>query len=73
MAKISRMFQAFLAPTLVASARALLIAVNLCVAVGIVSRLRQYVHAKHAAAKSLVTPKPNPIPRRSILLRIEPN
>ena len=50
--EISRMFQAFLAPTLVVSARALLIAVNPCAAVGIVSRLRQYVHAKHAAAKS---------------------
>ena len=49
---ISRLFQAFLAPALFVSATALL---NLSINVrlmGIVSRLRQYVHAKHDATKN---------------------
>jgi hypothetical protein len=49
---ISRLFQAFLAPALFVSATALLIlSINVRL-MGIVSRLRQYVHAKHDAAKS---------------------
>jgi hypothetical protein len=48
---IGRIFQAFLAPALFVSATALLIlSINVRL-MGIVSRLRQYVHAKHAAAK----------------------
>jgi hypothetical protein len=47
---IGRIFQAFLAPALFVSATALLIlSINVRL-MGIVSRLRQYVHAKHAAA-----------------------
>jgi uncharacterized protein DUF2721 len=49
---ISRLFQAFLAPALFVSATALLIlSINVRL-MGIVSRLRQYVHAKHDPAKS---------------------
>jgi hypothetical protein len=49
---ISRLFQAFLAPGLFVSATALLIlSVNVRL-MGIVSRLRQYVHAKHDATKN---------------------
>jgi hypothetical protein len=49
---ISRLFQAFLAPALFVSATALLIlSINVRL-MGIVSRLRQYVHAKHEAAKN---------------------
>jgi len=49
---ISRLFQAFLAPALFVSATALLIlSINVRL-MGIVSRLRQYVHAKHDAAKN---------------------
>ncbi len=52
MTDISRLFQAFLAPALFVSATALLIlSINVRL-MGIVSRLRQYVHAKHDAAKS---------------------
>ena len=49
---IARLFQAFLAPAIFVSATSLLI---LCINVrlmGMVSRLRQYVHAKHDAAKN---------------------
>jgi hypothetical protein len=46
------LFQAFLAPALFVSATALLIlSINVRL-MGIVSRLRQYVHAKHGAAKN---------------------
>jgi hypothetical protein len=49
---IARLFQAFLAPALFVSATALLIlSINVRL-MGIVSRLRQYVHAKHDAAKN---------------------
>lgn len=49
---ISRLFQAFLAPALFVSATALLIlSINVRL-MGIVSRLRQYVHAKHDATKN---------------------
>lgn len=49
---ISRLFQAFLAPAIVISATSLLIlSINVRL-MGIVSRLRQYVHARYSAAKS---------------------
>jgi hypothetical protein len=49
---IARLFQAFLAPALFVSATALLIlSINVRL-MGIVSRLRQYVHAKYDAAKN---------------------
>lgn len=49
---IDRLFQAFLAPALFVSATALLIlSINVRL-MGIVSRLRQYVHARHDAAKN---------------------
>jgi hypothetical protein len=52
MIDIARLFQAFLAPALFVSATALLIlSINVRL-MGIVSRLRQYVHAKHDAAKN---------------------
>jgi hypothetical protein len=48
---ISRLFQAFLAPALFVSATSLLIlSINVRL-MGIVSRLRQYVHARHEALK----------------------
>ena len=48
---ITRLFQAFLAPALLVSATSLLIlSINVRL-MGIVSRLRQYVHAKYDAAK----------------------
>jgi hypothetical protein len=48
---IGRLFQAFLAPALLVSATALLIlSINVRL-MGIVSRLRQYVHAKYDATK----------------------
>jgi len=51
MTDIARLFQAFLAPAIFVSATALLIlSINVRL-MGIVSRLRQYVHAKHDAAK----------------------
>lgn len=51
MNSIARLFQAFVAPGLFVSATALLIlSVNVRL-MGIVSRLRQYVHAKYDAAK----------------------
>ncbi len=52
MIDIDRLFQAFLAPALFVSATALLIlSINVRL-MGIVSRLRQYVHAKHDAARN---------------------
>ncbi len=49
---IARLFQAFVAPAIFVSATALLIlSINVRL-MGIVSRLRQYVHAKHDAAKN---------------------
>lgn len=48
---VARLFQAFVAPAIFVSATALLIlSINVRL-MGIVSRLRQYVHAKHDAAK----------------------
>jgi hypothetical protein len=48
---IARLFQAFLAPALFVSATALLIlSINVRL-MGIVSRLREFVHAKHAATR----------------------
>lgn len=52
MEDITRIFQAFLAPALLISATGLLIlSINVRL-MGIVSRLRQYVHARHDAAKN---------------------
>jgi uncharacterized protein DUF2721 len=52
MSNIIRLFQAFLAPALFVSATALLVlSINVRL-MGIVSRLRQYVHAKHDAARN---------------------
>jgi hypothetical protein len=52
MIDIARLFQAFLAPALFVSATALLIlSINVRL-MGIVSRWRQYVHAKHEASKN---------------------
>jgi amino acid permease len=52
MSDIGRLFQAFLAPAILVSATALLIlSINVRL-MGIVSRLRQFVHARHDAAKS---------------------
>ena len=49
---ISRLFQAFLAPALLVSATSLLIlSINVRL-MGIVTRLRHYVHAKYDAAKA---------------------
>jgi drug/metabolite transporter (DMT)-like permease len=51
MSNIERLFQAFVAPAIFFSAIALLIlSINVRL-MGIVSRLRQFVHAKHDAAK----------------------
>ena len=52
MIDIARLFQAFLAPAIFVSATALLVlSINVRL-MGIVSRLRQYVHAKHDAARN---------------------
>jgi hypothetical protein len=52
MTDIARLFQAFLAPAIFVSATSLLIlSINVRL-MGMVSRLRQYVHAKHDAAKN---------------------
>jgi hypothetical protein len=52
MTDIARLFQAFLAPAIFVSATALLIlSINVRL-MGMVSRLRQYVHAKHDAVKN---------------------
>ncbi len=49
---IARVFQAFVAPAIFVSATALLIlSINVRL-MGMVSRLRQFVHARHDAAKS---------------------
>lgn len=51
MSEIARLFQAFLAPALFVSASSLLLlSINVRL-MGMVSRLRQYVHAKHDAAR----------------------
>jgi len=51
-ADIARLFQAFLAPAIIISAAALLLlSINVRL-MGIVSRLRQFVHLKHDAAKA---------------------
>jgi hypothetical protein len=51
MIDITRLFQAFLAPAILVSATSLLIlSINVRL-MGIVSRLRQYVHARHDAAR----------------------
>lgn len=51
MSDIGRLFQAFLAPAIFVSATALLIlSINVRLT-GIVSRLRQFAHARHDAAK----------------------
>jgi len=48
---IGRLFQAFVAPAIFVSATALLVlSINVRL-MGIVSRLRQYIHAKHDATK----------------------
>src|SRR5450755_2119010 len=52
MPNIDRLFAAFLAPAIIVSATGLLIlSINVRM-MGIVSRLRRYVHAKHDAAKN---------------------
>jgi ABC-type glycerol-3-phosphate transport system permease component len=52
MIDVARLFQAFLAPALFVSATSLLIlSINVRL-MGMVSRLRQYVHAKHLAARN---------------------
>jgi uncharacterized protein DUF2721 len=52
MIEVSRLFQAILAPAIFVSATGLLIlSINVRL-MGMVSRLRQYVHAKHDAAKN---------------------
>ncbi len=52
MEDITRIFQAFLAPALLISATGLLVlSINVRL-MGIVSRLRQYVHARHNAARN---------------------
>ncbi len=52
MSDIFRLFQAFLAPAIFISATSLLVlSINVRL-MGIVSRLRQFVHAKHDAARS---------------------
>ena len=52
MTDIARLFQAFLAPAIFVSATSLLIlSINVRL-MGMVSRLRQYVHAKHDAARN---------------------
>jgi hypothetical protein len=52
MSDIARLFQAFLAPAILISATGLLVlSINVRL-MGMVSRLRQFVHAKHDAAKN---------------------
>ena len=52
MDNITKVFQAFVAPSIFVSATALLVlSINVRL-MGIVSRLRQYVHAKHDASKN---------------------
>jgi len=52
MLDIGRLFQAFVAPAIFVSAAALLLLSLNVRLMGIVSRLRQYVHARHDAAKN---------------------
>jgi len=52
MIEIARLFQAFLAPAIFVSATGLLILSMNVRLMGMVSRLRHYVHAKHDAAKN---------------------
>lgn len=62
---IARLFQAFLAPAIFVSATALLVlSINVRL-MGIVSRFRQYVHARHDAAKNGRLQEPMPIWLRS--------
>jgi hypothetical protein len=76
MTDIARLFQAFLAPAIFVSATALLIlSINVRL-MGIVSRLRQYVHAKHDAARNdrvqeaeAYTAQINLIERRAEMIR----
>ena len=76
MIDISRLFQAFLAPAIFVSDNALLIlSINVRL-MGMVSRLRQYVHAKHDAAKNdreqeaeAYTAQINSIERRAEMIR----
>ena len=64
MIEITRLFQAFVGPAIFVSATALLIlSVNVRL-MGIVSRLRQYVHARHDAAKDGRTQEPKLTHRR---------
>jgi Protein of unknown function (DUF2721) len=57
MSDIARLFQAFVAPAIFVSATSLLIlSINVRL-MGIVSRLRQYVHAKHDAARNGRSPE----------------
>lgn len=76
MSDIIRLFQAFLAPALFVSATALLVlSINVRL-MGIVSRLRQYVHAQHDAMKQertaeaeAYTEQINSIERRAEIIR----
>ena len=76
MPDIARLFQAFLAPAIFVSATALLVlSINVRL-MGMVSRLRQYVHAKHDAAKNsraqeaeAYTEQINAIERRAEMIR----
>jgi Protein of unknown function (DUF2721) len=76
MSDIGRLFQAFLAPAIFVSATALLIlSINVRL-MGIVSRLRQFVHARHDAAKNgraqeaeAYTAQTESIERRANLIR----
>lgn len=76
MNNVTRLFQAFLAPALFVSATALLIlSINVRL-MGIVSRLRDFVHAKYDAAKNgriqeadAYTAQINSIEKRAELIR----
>src|ERR1041385_2727730 len=73
---VARLFQAFVSPAIFFSATALLIlSINVRL-MGRVSRLRQYVHAKHDAAKTdrgqeteAYTAQINSIERRAKMIR----
>jgi len=74
--EVSRLFQAILAPAIFVSATGLLIlSINVRL-MGMVTRLRQYVHAKHDAAKNgrvqeaeAYTEQINSIEKRAELIR----
>ena len=76
MSDIIRLFQAFLAPALFVSATGLLVlSINVRL-MGIVSRLRQYVHAQHDATREARTAEAeayteqiNSIERRAEIIR----